>query len=178
MLHTKKKFSEIAGVSLQYLNSYINRKRVICTGKKIDDQLPQNEYFLQTRKKNKVRPPLIFPDLFDFLNLLEGEKEIDYNFKAEKKMVDIIIEADKEKKTFKMIPVSLALSLYADHIRESFDFFFNREIEILKQSGIEPTQEQIRERIEFYTGLCLERIKECRKDFNEVVQLIIEDYTE
>ena len=76
MLYTKKRYAELAEVSLQYLNEYIKRGKIICTGQKIDDCLPQNEYFLQKRAAKNM-PPIELPDIIELLEKEESKIQYD-----------------------------------------------------------------------------------------------------
>ena len=183
-LYTKIQFAELCGVSIQYINEYIKRQHLILSGDYIDNTIEPNISFQQKRlhkKKAEKNNPLPSPELPEnlFWELAEGKDETsDYNHAAEKLAVGIMKDAEKNNLPFQLIPVCLTRGAIAEHFFDAYNFFLQREFEVLRNTGIEPTRERIAQLINYYKAQCRQSVENCIKDLENTVTEIVAEYEE
>ena len=129
-LHTKRQFADLCGIPTRTLAIYIGRSKVVLTGDMIDDQLPENKYFLASRAmksgesaahQEQKEQVIVHKTVTAQPNIQEGIFALDQRIKvleAKKKERELAILAIKEDKLKgEVIPSDLVKILFLQHFK-------------------------------------------------------------
>jgi len=191
-LYTRKQFAELCDVTVNYLNVYIGRNKVILSGEYIDDSIPQNGYFLQkcldkqqgigkSIKKEKKMANTSNVSIRPELELnIDWETEIrfnqNYNHEAEKNVCEIMIKHKAEDQEFTFVPLVMANAYVAEYLIGAYEFMLKREIHLLEEMELKVTPKQVTALIEYYRMKCVSEIQSCCKNLKNGIEEIIEEH--
>ncbi len=139
MLHTRKSFAKLCNVQEQQIGVYIRRGKIIEKAKRIDDTLPLNKEFLDTRNEKIAGLEVkIATEPTDPKEIIERAKAYEHMNKLRTSKTEMDIEkAQEEIELFRLKKMKLQGKLIPTDIVEILIAQFAKGIYIATAQGVE-----------------------------------------
>ena len=132
-LHTRKSFAKLCGITEQQVAVYVQRNKIVCVGKKIDDTLPENIEFMESKLAKggtkhievKVKPTMTKEEEAAYKKRLEESsrsRQLNSGL-VEKKQARLneeieLLKIKREKMIGNYIPVELVKALFQQEFKQ------------------------------------------------------------